>query len=67
MKSLDIHIGAGHVPFAQSTTTRDNTYHPAGYVLPGGQRTDDRARAELVAANISERITGRPQMLPGKP
>ena len=63
MKSLDIQIGAARVPFAPATTTRDNTHFPAGFVLPGGERTDDWARALVVASNIAALITGR---LPAK-
>ena len=59
MKSLDVHVGAGRVPFAHATTTRDNTYCPAGFVLPGGVRTTDRERAAVVAANTAALIAGR--------
>lgn len=60
MKSLDVQVGAARVPWAHATTQRDNTYHAPGWVLPGGSRTTERARAEVVAANIHQMITGRP-------
>lgn len=62
MKSLDVNVGSGRVPWANATTQRDNTYQPAGWVLPGGQRTEVRARAETVASNIDQIIRGRAPM-----
>lgn len=48
----NILIGNGRVLWGTATTDISGTFHPAGWVLPGGRRTEVRALAELVARNI---------------
>lgn len=50
-----LEIGLGVVPWAEPT----HRGHPAGYVLPGGERTFDRTRAFAVAREI-DRLTSKP-------
>lgn len=66
MKSLDIQVGPGRVPWADATTLRDAVYLPAGWALPGGLRTDDRERALVVAENIAALIGGRTAAMASK-
>jgi hypothetical protein len=48
---LDITIGWGRIIWAEATEHK-GLVHPAGWVLPGGERTLDRERAEAVARAI---------------
>lgn len=48
---FDITIGKGRIIWAEATEIK-GTVLPAGWVLPGGERTQDRARAEEVALAI---------------
>lgn len=50
----DISRGYGRVIWATATTAR-GIYYPEGWVLPGGIRTNVRARAEAVADRIHAR------------
>jgi hypothetical protein len=52
----NITVGTGRVLYAERGYTRATGVLPAGWVLPGGQRTDDEARARMVAANIDKRF-----------
>ena len=52
----NITVGTGRVLYAERGYTRATSVLPAGWVLPGGQRTDDEARARMVAANIDKRF-----------
>ncbi len=52
----NITVGTGRVLYAERGYTRATGALPAGWVLPGGQRTDDEARARMVAANIDKRF-----------
>ena len=56
---FDITIGKGRIIWADTLEYTSNagryargTVLPAGWVLPGGERTQDRARAEEVAIAI---------------
>lgn len=56
---FDITIGKGRIIWADTLEYTSNagryakgTVLPAGWVLPGGERTQDRARAEAVALAI---------------
>lgn len=51
---MNIYIGKGRVLWGEATTDMRGTYHPAGWVLPGGRRTAVRSIAELVARNIDK-------------
>jgi hypothetical protein len=53
---LDITIGRGRIIWAEATEHK-GLVHPAGWVLPGGERTLDRERAEAVARAIDRRTT----------
>jgi hypothetical protein len=48
----NIRRGYGRIVYAKATTDNQGHYHPEGWVLPGGQRTALRARAEAVADQI---------------
>lgn len=50
----DISRGYGRVIWATATTDARGIYHPEGWVLPGGIRTNVRARAERVADRIHD-------------
>lgn len=56
----NITVGTGRVLYAERGYARATLgmvgVLPAGWVLPGGQRTDDEARARMVAANIDKRF-----------
>lgn len=53
----NITVGTGRVLYAERGYTRaTGGVLQAGWVLPGGQRTDDEARARMVAANIDKRF-----------
>lgn len=48
-------IGIGRVEYARATTIVSTGKHlPAGWVLPGGERTGDENKARQVAQNINE-------------
>lgn len=53
---LDIQRGYGRIIYAEAI---DSPYlkMPAGWVLPGGERTNDKLRAELTAAAIHDLTT----------
>jgi len=50
----NIVIGRGRVLWGPETTDANNRYHPAGWVLPGGKRTQSRDVAEAVAHRINQ-------------
>lgn len=50
----NITVGKGRVLWGKSATCTSGLHHPEGYVLPGGVRTLDRARAHAVASAIDE-------------
>jgi hypothetical protein len=50
----NITSGFGRIVFAKATTTLAGHYMPEGWVLPGGQRTSDEARAKRCADSIDE-------------
>jgi tRNA nucleotidyltransferase/poly(A) polymerase len=50
----NITIGFGRVIWAEATTPRHKAELPAGWVLPGGDRTNDHSEAMRVAEWISE-------------
>lgn len=52
----NISRGFGRVVYAMATTDHAGRYFPEGWVLPGGQRTCVRARAEAVADRIHNLI-----------
>lgn len=51
---LDITVGRGRVIYADATTDMAGKHHPAGWVLPGGARTDDPERAVLAAESVNK-------------
>jgi len=51
----DIEYGYGQIPWGRAIRSElGYELMPAGWVLPGGERTQDRARAQRVAAAIHE-------------
>ena len=52
----NITVGTGRVLYAERGYTRALGVLPAGWVLPGGERTTDEALARMVAANIDKRF-----------
>lgn len=50
---FDITIGKGRIIYAEALEHKGAVL-PAGWVLPGGERTQDRARAEAVASAIDK-------------
>ena len=50
--SRDIICGYGIVPWAEACTPHHAPSEMPGWVLPGGQRTNDRERAQRVAEAI---------------
>ena len=50
----DITRGYGRVIWATATTDAQGIYHPEGWALPGGARTNVRARAEAAADHIHD-------------
>ncbi|OUM00566.1 hypothetical protein [Variovorax sp. JS1663] len=42
----------GRILWAKACTCTAGIHHPEGYVLPGGERTQNRARAEFAASTI---------------
>lgn len=52
-------IGIGRIEYARATTSRlTGKHYPAGWVLPGGERTQSETRARNVAMNINEGRNG---------
>lgn len=56
--TLNVTQGFGRVIYGEAGTKHDGTVLPAGWVLPGGRRTQNRQLAESVAAEINA-ITAR--------
>lgn len=54
---FNITIGQAQVRWGTPTTDMHGVKHEAGWVLPGGQRTQNRDVAETVAANIDRIIS----------
>lgn len=50
--SRDIICGYGIVPWSPAVTPYNRPAEPEGWVLPGGERTPDRERAQRVAEAI---------------
>ena len=50
-ENQDIAVGKARVPFAPAVLKYNL---PEGWVLPGGERTTDEARAKRVATNMSK-------------
>ena len=50
-ENQDIVVGKARVPFAPAIPKYNL---PEGWVLPGGERTADEARAKRVATNMSK-------------
>lgn len=48
----NIQSGLGRILFAKATTPTDGLYRPEGWVMPGGIRTNDAARAKHAAEVI---------------
>lgn len=57
----NISRGYGRVIWATATTDAQGIYHPEGWVLPGGVRTNVRARAEAVADRIHNIYVASPK------
>lgn len=53
---LNITFGHGRILYAPEGIGPGDTWHPAGWALPGGVRTTDRNRAYAVAVEI-DRLT----------
>jgi hypothetical protein len=49
----NIRVGIGRVLWGPSTTDISGNFHQPGWVLPGGLRTDNSARAYAVAVEIN--------------
>jgi hypothetical protein len=51
----NIRVGRGRILFAATPTTDSSgRYHPPGWVLPGGRRTQDREIALAAAHRIDQ-------------
>lgn len=50
--SKNINVGIARLIWAESCTPFGKSPYPAGWVLPGGERTDNRTRAMRVAKNM---------------
>jgi hypothetical protein len=50
----NIRIGNGRILWAKACTCTAGIHHPEGWILPGGERTQDSARAHAAALTIDE-------------